>query len=219
MNLLHQIRYLLHKEILLEWRSFYALSGILLYVMATVFVVYRVFIRLEPDAWNAMFWMVLLFAAVNAVVKSFVQESGARQMYYYMLTAPVAVLLSKFVYNAALLLLISLLVWAGFTFLGDSPVKETGMFLLALSLGSIGFSITFTFIAAISAKADNNATLMAILAFPLVIPVLMTVLKLTAGALRLVRDTSVGSDILILVAIDLLLLAIALVLYPFLWRD
>lgn len=219
MNLLRQIRYLLHKEMLLEWRSFYALGGILLYVMATVFVVYRVFIRLEANVWNAMFWVVLLFAAVNAVVKSFVQESGARQMYYYMLVEPVAVLLSKIIYNAALLLLISFLVWAGFAFLGDSPVKETGMFLLALLLGSMGFSITFTFIAAISAKADNNATLMAILAFPLVIPILMTVLKLTAGALRLVRDTSVSSDMLILVAIDLLLLAMALVLYPFLWRD
>ncbi len=219
MNLLRQIRYLLHKEMLLEWRSFYALSGILLYVMATVFVVYRVLIKLEANVWNAMFWVVLLFAAVNAVVKSFVQESGARQMYYYMLVEPTAVLLSKIIYNAALLLLISFLVWAGFTFLGDSPVKETGMFLLALLLGSLGFSITFTFIAAISAKADNNATLMAILAFPLVIPILMTVLKLTAGALRLVRDTSVGSDLLILIAIDLLLLAVALVLYPFLWRD
>jgi heme exporter protein B len=123
------------------------------------------------------------------------------------------------IYNALLLLAISFLVWAGFTFFGNSPVKETGLFLIALFLGSLGFSITLTFISAISAKADNNATLMAILAFPLVIPILMTVLKLTAGALRLLRDTSVNTDMLILVAIDMLLVAMALVLYPFLWRD
>ena len=219
MIFLRQVFALLHKELLLEWRSNYAISGILLYVLATVFVVYRVFIRLEPNVWNAMFWVVLLFAAVNAVVKSFVQESGARQLYYYVLADPLAVLSAKMIYNALLLSVISFLVWAGFTFLGDSPVKETGLFLTALFLGSMGFSITLTFISAISAKADNNATLMAILAFPLIIPILMTVLKLTAGALRLLRDTDNNTDILILVAIDMLLVAMALVLYPFLWRD
>jgi heme exporter protein B len=219
MILLRQIGFLLRKELLLELRANYAISGILLYVLATVFVVYRVFIRLEPNVWNAMFWIVLLFASVNAVVKSFVQESGARQLYYYTLADPIAVILSKVIYNAGLLLVISGLVWLGFTFLGGSPVKETGLFVLALFLGSLGFSITFTFISAISAKADNSATLMAILSFPLVIPILMTVLKLTAGALRLLRDTDISSDMLVLVGIDLLLLAMAMVLYPFLWRD
>ena len=219
MILLRQIGYLLHKELLMELRSSYAISGILLYVFATVFVVYRVFIRLEPNAWNAMFWIVLLFASVNAVVKSFVQESGARQLYYYTLMNPLAVVLSKMIYNTSLLTIISLLVWLGFSFLGDSPVRETGMFLLAILLGSLGFSITFTFISAISVKADNSATLMAILSFPLVIPILMTVLKLTAGALRLMRDTAINQDIIILLGIDLLLIAMAIVLYPFLWRD
>jgi heme exporter protein B len=219
MMLLRQIGYLLHKELLMELRSSYAISGILLYVFATVFVVYRVFIRLEPNAWNAMFWIVLLFASVNAVVKSFVQESGTRQLYYYTLMNPLAVVLSKMIYNATLLTIISLLVWLGFSFLGDSPVRETGMFLIAILLGSLGFSITFTFISAISVKADNSATLMAILSFPLVIPILMTVLKLTAGALRLMRDTAINQDILILLGIDLLLVAMAIVLYPFLWRD
>lgn len=219
MIFLRQVFALLHKELLLEWRSNYAISGILLYVLATVFVVYQVFIRLEPNVWNAMFWVVLLFAAVNAVVKSFVQESGGRQLYYYVLADPLAVLSAKMLYNTCLLLIISCLVWAGFTFLGGSPVKETGMFLTALFLGSLGFSITLTFISAISAKADNNATLMAILAFPLIVPILMTVLKLTAGALRLLRDTSVNTDMVILLAIDMLLVAMALVLYPFLWRD
>lgn len=219
MIFLRQVFALLHKELLLEWRSNYAISGILLYVLATVFVVYQVFISLQPNVWNAMFWVVLLFAAVNAVVKSFVQESGGRQLYYYVLADPLAVLSAKMIYNTCLLLIISCLVWAGFTFLGGSPVKETGMFLTALFLGSLGFSITLTFISAISAKADNNATLMAILAFPLIIPILMTVLKLTAGALRLLRDTSVNTDMLILLAIDMMLVAMALVLYPFLWRD
>lgn len=210
---------LLRKEILLEWRMKYALSGILLYVFSTIFIVYTAFIRLEPNIWNTLFWIITLFASVNAIVKSFVQENSARQLYYYSLANPIAILLSKIIYNAALLLLLSVLCWIGLAIVAANPVKDTGQFVLAIFLSSVGFSITFTFISAISAKADNSATLMAILSFPLVIPILMTLIKISANALRLLNDTGVMKDVGILIGIDLLLLGLALVLYPFLWKD
>jgi len=219
MNWLKETIVLLRKEILLEWRMKYALSGILLYVFSTIFIVYTAFIRLEPNVWNTLFWIITLFASVNAIVKSFVQENSARQLYYYSLANPIAILLSKIIYNAALLLMLSVLCWIGLAVIASNPVKDTGQFVLAIFLSSVGFSITFTFISAISAKADNSATLMAILSFPLVIPILMTLIKISANALRLLNDTSIDQDVLILVGIDLLLLGLALVLYPFLWKD
>ena len=112
-----------------------------------------------------------------------------------------------------------MLIWATLSFVAGNPVRQMGMFVGAIFLGSVGFSITFTFVAAISAKADNNATLMAILSFPLVIPILMTLIKISANALGLINDTSIDQDILILLAIDLILVAMTFLLYPFLWRD
>ena len=214
-----EVWHLLRKEALLEFRMGYALSGIFLYVFSTIFIVYASFIQVQPNVWNTLFWIVLLFAAVNAIVKSFVQESGSRQLYYYVLVSPVAVLAAKMIYNIALLLVLSLLIWGALSVVAGNPVRETGLFLMAIFLGSSGFAITFTFVAAISAKADNNSTLLAILSFPLVIPILMTLIKLSANALALLNDTSFGNDILILLGIDLLLLGVALVLFPFLWRD
>lgn len=219
MNIIREAGFLFRKDLRLELRSSYAISGILLYVFSTIFIVYISFRRVPPDVWNTLFWIIILFASVSAVVKSFVQENSARQLYYYSLANPVSIILSKIVYNVFLLLLLSLLTWAGFSFVAGSPVKDTGQFFLALLLGSVGFSITFTFISAISSKADNNATLMAILSFPLVIPILLTLIKLSANALRLMQDTGVQKDILILLSIDLLLLGLAIVLFPFLWRD
>lgn len=210
---------LLRKEVLLEWRMKYALSGILLYVFSTIFIVYTAFVRLEPPVWNTLFWIIALFASVNAVVKSFVQENSARQLYYYSIANPIAILLSKIIYNAVLLLLLSVLCWIGLSIVAVNPVKDTGQFVGAILLASIGFSITFTFVSAIAAKADNSATLMAIMSFPLVIPILMTLIKISANALRLLNDTSVYKDVWTLVGIDLLLLGLALVLYPFLWKD
>ncbi|MDX2072337.1 MAG: heme exporter protein CcmB [Haliscomenobacter sp.] len=221
MNFFKQISILLRKELVLELRMGYAISGILLYVVSTVFIVYAAFFQgvNSPMLWVTLFWIIMLFASVNAIVKSFVQENGARQLYYYGLLDPLAVIVSKMIYNISLLLFLSLLTWAALAFIVGNKVEEFSAFLLALFLGSTGFSILFTFVAAISSKADNNSTLLAILSFPLVIPILMTLIKLSVGATGMLEDTGAIKDIGILVAIDLVLAGLTLVLYPFLWRD
>ena len=219
MNLLKETSYLIQKELTLEWRQKYAISGILLYVLSTVFIIYISLIDVQPQIWNVLFWIIILFASVNAILKSFTQESGARQLYYYQLASPIAVILSKIIYNAFLLGLLSVLTFAAFGLVAGNPVKDYWQFSLALLLGSWGFSIVFTFISSIASKANNSGTLMAILSFPLVIPILMTLVKMSANALRLINDTSIDKDIMILVSIDLILVGLALVLFPYLWRD
>lgn len=219
MKLVKEILWLLHKDGLLEWRSGYALGGILLYVLSTVYILYASFEKIEPPLWNALFWIVILFASVNAITKSFVQESGARQLYYYSLLSPISLILAKIIYNVALLLLLSLLSWGAFTLFAENAVTDNGLFFLAIFLATLGFSITFTFISAISAKANNSSTLMAILCFPLIIPIIMTLINLSKMALDLKIKANIENDLYTLLGIDALLLGMTLVLYPFLWRD
>ena len=216
---LHFIILLLRKEILLEFRTRSAISGIFLYVISTLFVVYETFVKIQPNVWNTLFWIILLFVAVNAMVKSFVQEKGNRVLYYYSLLNPSHVLIAKIVYNTLLLLVLSLLIWGLFIFFGDNPVKDMGLFLLILFLGSFGFSVTFTFLASLVAASNQSSTLLAVLSFPLIIPIILMLVKISAHALRLIQDTAVSGDLAILVAIDLLLCGVALLLFPFIWRD
>ena len=218
MSLFMEIKHLLHKEFTLEWRQKYAISGILLYVLSTVFIVYISFQTVSPQLWNVLFWIIMLFASINAVVKSFVQESGQRQLYYYQLANPVAILLSKMIYNTSLLLLLSVLTFVALGFMAGNPVEQAGRFALALLLGSVGFSITFTFVSAIAAKADNSSTLMAILSFPVVIPILLLLVNLSAHSIGLLQGTMINRDIMMLAAVDLILVALGLVLFPYLWR-
>ncbi|MFQ5448650.1 MAG: heme exporter protein CcmB [Saprospiraceae bacterium] len=219
MSLLKEIFFLLKMEFTLEWRQKYAISGILLYVLSTVFIIYISFQRVSPQVWNVLFWIIMLFASVNAVVKSFVQESGQRQLYYYQLVNPLAILLSKMVYNAALLILLGLLTYGALAFVAGNPVEEAAHFALALVLGGTGFSVTFTFVSAIAAKADNSSTLMAILSFPVVIPILLVLVNLSAHALGFLKGTMISRDIMLLASVDLILVALGLVLFPYLWRD
>jgi heme exporter protein B len=219
MNLFTEIWHLLLKDFKLEFRQKYAISGILLYVLSTVFIVYLAFVQLDARVWNTLFWIIILFASVNAVTKSFMQESGYRALYYYSIANPLAVIISKIIYNTILLTAITLLTFGFLSLVAGNPVKDMQLFIVTMLLGSLGLAITLTFISSIAVKANNSATLMAIMGFPVVIPILMTLIKLSAVSLRLIQDTNYDQDILILVAIDLILVSIALVLFPFVWRD
>lgn len=210
---------LIKKEFTLEFRQRYALSGILLYVLSTVFIVYSAAFKVQPQVWNILFWVIMLFASVNAVAKSFVQESGNRQLYYYQIAEPAALILAKIIYNFCLLMVLGMLAFGAFGLVAGNPVKNTPLFLGTILLGSLGFSITFTFISAIAAKANQAATLMAILSFPVILPILLNLVKLSAVALRLIQDTAWRQDVYTLIAIDAILVVLSFILFPFLWKD
>jgi heme exporter protein B len=117
MKLVDQTWELFKKEVVLEWRSKYAFNGVLLYVVSTVFVCYIAF-NLTPGfdksegykvVWNVLFWIIILFASVNAIAKSFLQESKSRLLYYYSIASPHAIILSKTLYNILLMSLLSVL--------------------------------------------------------------------------------------------------------------
>lgn len=219
MSLWTEIWFLLGKEVKLEWRQRHALSGMLLYVLSTVFIVFISFQQISPQLWNVLFWIIMLFASINAVVKSFVQESSSRQLYYYQLANPLAILLSKTIYNTLLLLVLGALNAGALLLVAGNPLEAPGIFALAVILGSVGFSITFTFIAAIAAKTSNSSTMMTILSFPLIIPVLLVLVNLSAHAIGLLQGSMIGDDLIMLLGIDLLLLGLGLVLFPMLWRE
>ena len=219
MNIFQEIRFLLAKELKLEFRQKYAISGILLYVFSTIFVVYMSEGTASGKEWNILFWVIILFASTNAVAKSFLRESGNRQLYYYSLVNPTAIIISKMIYNTILLLALSVLAYGVFSLVIGTPVEDTQLFFIAIFLASLGFSITFTFISAIASKANNSASLMAILGFPIIIPILMTLVNISMVAIGEFPNKSIDNDILILLAIDLLLAGASLMLFPFLWRD
>lgn len=219
MSVFREIAWLIKKELTLEYRMRYTISGIFLYVISTIFIVYISSVKVDGAVWNVLFWIIVLFASVNAITKSFQQESGNRQLYYYQLANPVAVILAKGIYNFLLLLGLTLLSYAFFSFVAGNPVKDQSAYFLSILLGSLGFSLTFTFISAIASKSDNRATLTAILGFPLIIPILLTLVKMGAQSIGVIQGNSISGDIATLVALDLVLLAASILLFPFLWRD
>lgn len=205
---------------MLEWRSKYALNGILLYVVSTVFVCYLTFREISSaPTWNALFWIIMLFASVNAITKSFIQESRGRQLYYYTITGPQAIIISKIIYNMMLMLLLSAIALGFYTLVFKNPLGDPLFYLLSVLLGSISFASVFTMISGIASKASNSGALMAILSFPVIIPLLIVLIKLSKNAMDGL-DRSVSYDeIGVLIAINVIVITTSLLLFPYLWRD
>jgi len=215
-----EIKYLIEKEIKLELKQKYVLNGILLYLISTIFVTYLAFDRIiDIETWNSLFWIILLFVAVNGISKSFIQESPARHIYYYTIASPQAILLSKVLYNLLLMAILSVLSFGLFLLLMGNMVVNISLFLTALLLGSFGLASILTMMAAIASRASNNFSLMAILSFPIVLPLLTTLMKISHTSLVSGQWSGNWGFIIILVTINVTVIILAYLLFPYLWRD
>ncbi|MBT30842.1 MAG: ABC transporter permease [Thalassobius sp.] len=220
-RLLAEVKALFVKEVMLEWRQKYAFNSIIVYIVSTVFVCYLSFNLRLPDAitWNALFWIILLFAAVNGISKSFQQEREGRMFFYYQLASPEAIIIAKMLYNACFMMVISLTGLLIFSLVLGNPVQDNLLFILNIVVGAIGFSSTLTMISGIASKAGNNGSLMAVMGLPVVLPLLLMLIKVSKNAMDgLARSTSVD-EIVTIMAIITIVIAVSVMLFPYLWRS
>ncbi len=220
MSLLRQTTSLVKRELLLEQRQKYAFYGVLLFVVSTVFVAKFSFKTLKDvPTWNALFWIILLFASVTGVARSFAQESKGKLLYLYTLADPRAIFLAKLIYNCFLMIILGFLGLMIYSFLISYPIQNSPMFFIALLLGCTGLAAAFTMISAIASKAGNNFTLMAILGFPVVLPLLLAAIKLSKYAADGLPWSVTYPYFGVLLALNFVIVALAYLLFPYLWRD
>jgi len=218
MNSTRHIYTLIKKDLLLEVRQQYSFYGILLYIMATIFVLYMTIREPEAKVWNGLFWVIQLFICINAVAKSFLQETRGRMLYFYSIVNPRDFILAKLVFNSVLMLLMSFLSILLFSLFLGNPVQKALPFIGLVLLGGWSLSLVFTFLSAIAAKAQQNAAIIAILGFPIIIPQLMLLMQLSNTVFS--DKTGIAlSTLLLIVTLDVLVVMLAVILFPFLWKD
>jgi heme exporter protein B len=213
---------LLIKEFALELRRKSVVAGLGLYLLSMVFISYLAFALrqslISPLVWSALFWITILFTAINTVAKSFIGEKKGLDIYFYSIASPTDVLVSKIIYNFLLCLLMSVAAYFLFSLFLNDPVKDKMTFLMVLTLTSLGFSASLTMLSGLSAKANNSNILMAVLSFPVVISILLMAIRITKNCMDDL-DPSVSYDkLLVLVAINALVGSVSYLLFPFIWK-
>lgn len=195
----------------------------MLYLVSTIFICYLSFNvrsnQLNPITWNALFWIILLFTAISAVAKSFIQEKEGKYLYYYWLISPQTMIIARIIYNAALMVILALTGYIMYAVILGNPVNDHLLFIINLILAAVSFSSALTMISAVASKANNNQTLMAILGFPVILPMLLMVIKISKNALDGIDRSASYDEMITLVAINLIVAAVSYLLFPYLWRS
>jgi heme exporter protein B len=213
-----QIWTLLKKDVLLEVRQQYSFYGILLYIGATIFVLFLSLDEPENRVWNGIFWVIQLFVCMNAVAKSFLQETRGRMLYFQSITSPVNFIIAKLLFNSLLMLVMSALSLLLFSLFLGNPAAQLLSFVLLVLFGGWSLSLVFSFLAAIAAKANQNAAIMAILGFPIIIPQLIMLIKISSTAFS--ATAAIPMNVVgMLFIMDVLVILLAVILFPFLWKD
>jgi heme exporter protein B len=216
-----KILVLIKKDILLELRQKHTFYGILLYIASTIFVLY-LSLPESPDAkiWNSLFWVIQLFICVNTVAKSFLQEGSGKMLYFYSICSPKEFIAAKLIFNSLLMVLMSVVSLFLFYIFLDNPIVNGLQFIGIVLLGGTGISLVFTLMSAIAAKAQQNAALIAILGFPVILPQLMLLMKMSKVAFAEVfREGALLQLAGLTTMMDLLVIVMAAILFPYLWKE
>lgn len=214
---------LLHHEFRLEFRRKTAFNAVLVYAISVVYITYLAFrdAAISFETWTALIWVLTAFNSVHAMQKSFSRDAGYRHIYLYQLVAPQALMLGKLIYNILFNMLVvglTFLLVVFFIGLPEEADTDWGTIIYVLLTGAAGFSAVLTFVAAVASRTGNNPGLMAILSFPLLLPLIITQVPLTLQCIdpQLLIDQGM---LAVAPALTVLAATLGYLLFPYLWRD
>ncbi len=193
--------------------------AILVFVFSTSFVSYLSFNgSIDFETWAALLWIILLFTCFNAVHSSFKEEANDQYFYIRSLLKPTELILSKLLYNGFFIALLSIIIFFVLRLFFNVAVVHEGLFLLILFLGSFGMAGVYTLMAFLTARL-NNSVILAILGFPLLLPLLLLCIRLTSVLEVQTLPDDIQFNIVAIMLVDFLVLLLSVLLFPYLWKD
>jgi heme exporter protein B len=139
----------------------------------------------RPALQAALLWIVLFFAAATGLPRAFVREEESGTAWALRKTTPpVLVLAGKTLFNALLFLSIAAIALPGFVVLLDWKIGSPAALAAAVLLGGLGLAVVSTFLSALVSMAGQRNVLFVLIAFPLLLPLLLTAISATLEATR-----------------------------------
>lgn len=213
------------KDLRAEFRTRVALNSLGLFALTTLAAVsytigpYRLSIEDRPFLLSVLLWIVIFFAALAGLDRSFVKEEESHTAPLLRLAAaPTVVWAGKLLYNLVLILVLMAILAPLFCVLMGFEIAMPWRFAAVLAAGGFGLAVTTTIIAAIIAQALTRGALFSVLSLPLLLPLLIFLIQGTTAVATGDLDTYRESLRAILSMAGAMTVFSAL-LFPVVWRD
>jgi heme exporter protein B len=212
----------LQKDITLELRSKYAINTVLAFVGSSLLlVIFSLKAQvLPPTPRSGLVWIIILFASLSSLSRSFVLETERNTFDLLRLHAdPTAVLLGKFFYNFFFTLMVNVVTMTAYIYLLGINVQDSLILILSVFLGTTGLAAISTLLAAIVSQASRKGAIFSVLSIPLLVPLDLLLVRTTKAALVDGRIPGIWNDIMALIGFTGVMISASVMLFEYIWED
>lgn len=213
------------KDLRTEFRTRVALNALGLFALTVLAAVsytvgpYRITAEDRPFLLAVLLWIVIFFAALAGLDRSFVKEEESHTAPLLRLAAsPTAVWLGKLGFNLILIYLLMAILVPLYCVLMGYSIVLVGGFVLILVAGGFALAAITTIVAAIIARALTRGALFSVLSLPLLLPLLIFLIQGTAGAADGTAET-VANSLRAVVSMGGIMTVVSAALFPIVWSD
>ncbi len=206
-----------------ELRTRYAVNSLAMFIVVAISVILFAIgtERISQALTGGLFWVVVFFSAMSGLSRAFVsEEERGTSLTLQLISAPSTVFTGKLLFNLILVFcmntVIALLYGALFS---EFIVKNFLLFLITFVLGNIGLAVASTIIAAIIAKAGSKGSLYPVLSFPILLPLILTAVKLTLFSMDGTTIAFAKVELAIIACYDVIMISASYMLFDFIWKD
>ncbi len=216
---------ILYKDIIIELRTKELLSAMFTFAVLLLVIFNFAFsfsTELIKFAAPAILWVSFTFAGVLGLSRSFAIEKEGNSIMGLLLT-PVdrsVLFFGKMIGNFIFVMIVELIILPLFSlFFNFSFSGALLPLLLVMALGTIGFVSVGTLFSAVALNTKLREVLLPILVFPIVIPVIVSSVKLTGSLLE--GDAMLFNDsaLKILISFDLIFIAACAVTFEYVLEE
>jgi heme exporter protein B len=211
-----------NKDFKSELRNRYVINSLLMFVLVTISII-KFSIgdeKVEGEILSGLLWIVIFFAAISGLARVFIKEEEKETSFALKLSVdPISILIGKLFFNLALTFFVNIFIIILFVLITSFEIKNFSAFVLIILLGNIGMVSASTIIAAIISKANTKGTLYPVLAFPVMLPLLITVINATKLASSGANTYEMMSEYQILFSYAVVVTTVSLLLFKFVWED
>ena len=206
-----------------ELRTRYAINALAMFILVTISVILFSIgqEKVSEHLTGGLFWVVIFFSAMSGLSRAFVsEEERGTTLTLQLIAAPSTVYFGKLIFNLVLVFIMNIAIFILYFILFETfIILNFSLFILSLFFGSIGIAISSTLIAAIISKANTKGTLYPVLSFPILLPLILTLMELTKFAMDgdLISDSTV--ELAVLVCYDVIMATAGYMLFDFIWKD
>lgn len=216
-SFLRAILAIVWKDLRAEFRSFELVSSMLVFSLLVILIfnfALELDIKTRQTVTAGVLWATFAFAGTLGLNRSMSIEKD-RGCMDGLLLAPVdrsAIYFGKFISNLAFMLLVEAFVLPIYSILYNTNLFQPGLILVIL-LGSIGYTAVGTLLAAMSVQTRTRDVLLPILLFPVAFSVLLAAVKASGGFLSNSELTDILLPINLLIAYDVIFIAVAFMVF------